>query len=390
AYSVNYHKNAETGQVSMFDLMGSSGGSAGTVQSTLTEKPSEKWDKREQLRWERELIGIYVSDHPLSAIWSQIVSLKIKTSADLNELQEQIVGASVKIAGLITDIRKLYTKKNEAMAILTLEDIHGSIPVVIFPRVWREIEEGGLIEMVVDKVLIVNGKADKRGSDMQVIAESVSQTLGYSEEDDTQTPLPQYYPSYMMDEDMMDEETGEPLQYPDPAPPPRETVVMAATAGANVMVIPQIEPQLGAEEPPDFPVFSDEDAPPEDFWGDEPPRMPKFKDRESRIDKGTNRLKPPPAKAAIPVPKPIPVKPRTLIVKMERTYDSDRDRRRLRILHGLADSHARGNDNFCIVFEGANNKPVRMDFPAIRLQIDQTIMEQLAIKDGVLNVYIEE
>lgn len=392
AYSTNYHKNAETGQVSMFDLIGSGGGSAGSVYSTMTEQASADWDRREQLRWERELIGIYVSDHPLSTIWPKIQSFISHTSSELNEQHEQIVGAGVRVAGLITDIRKLYTKKNDPMAILTLEDIQGSISVVMFPRVWRETEERGEIDIALDKVLLVNGKADKRGSDMQVIAESVSQKFDLSEAEGIQPTLPHHFPSYLTEpeEDTVDEDTGERIEQVEPEPPPREPMVMAQTAGANVLVIPQIEPQLGADsEPPDFPAFTDDDAPPEAFW-DEPPRPPKIKNPDSRIDRGTNRLKPPPAKAAIPVHRTVIQNRRTLVVEMERTHDSDRDRRRLRILHGLADSYTRGDDSFCIIFERQAGKQIRMDFPAIKLHIDQTIIEQLSIKDGVTNVYIEE
>lgn len=413
-YSVDYHKNAETGQVSMFDLLGSSSGnnSAGTVYSTMTKTPPAEWDDREKLRWERELIGIYVSDHPLRKYWGDIQNIITHTTGELAQEEEQkhILGKGVVIAGLITDMRKIITKgKGETMAVLTLEDIQGSISVVIFPRLWRSIEEAGEVEVESDKFLLVRGKADKRGSDMQVIAENVSQKFEIRQSEGAQVPLPQHPAYNNRVEDNLDEETGEPIRYYEPAPAAPEPIVMGATAGGNMMIMPRLEPQLmtmdepppfventmyyeeynqSFEPPPDFPPLSDDDAPPED-WYDAPPPTNKGRSNIIRLDPNTNRLTPPPAKAAVPNVKQMP-KRRNLVVAVQRTGDLERDRRRLRNLHGLFNSYSSGYDSFCIIVVDTDGTRKRLDFPAVTIRIDDTLIEQTWLREGILEVYIEE
>ncbi len=409
AYSADYHKNAETGQVSMFDLMGakSSGGSAGTVYSTLTKTPPTEWDDREKLRWERELIGIYVSDHPLRKYWDLIHRQITHTTAELAN-DEHVVGKPVTVAGLITELREITTKgKGEKMAVLTLEDIQGSVSVVMFPRTWRITHEMGEVDLAVDKFLMVYGKADKRGNDMQVIAEKVSQKFDISQSEEMQAPLPQRLPRYMAEEEdsPYDEETGEPIRHYEPAMPTPEPMVMGATAGANMMIMPRLEPQLRAaslnepppylptsdddympsDEPPDYPIaYSDEDAPQQDDWYD----APKKPSNILRFDPQTNRLTPPPAPAAGPKKKE-PPKKRTLVAVMQRTGDADRDRRRLRKLHGLFYSYSSGYDAFCIIVENTDGKRTRLDFPAITIHIDDNLIDQTRMQEEVLEAYVE-
>jgi hypothetical protein len=264
----------------------------------------------------------------------------------------------------------------------------------MFPRTWEEF--GTLVEE--DKVLIVYGKGDLRGNDVQVIADKAAKQFDFAMSADIlpaqQTSYqPQFAP--LPDEDEIDEETGEYLQpEPEPAPPPREPVVMGATSGANVIAIPRLEPQYSNEEPTDLPPISDEDAPPDDLLDWDTPPVPPAKakkyDNVVRLDETTNRLVAPPAKAAVPVKKG-----RRLIIQVERTWDSRRDRRRLSDIHQMLSVYSRDKpddrhcDQFCIIFVDNENQELKMEFPRLYIHIHDSLKEQVLMREGVIDIYEE-
>jgi len=208
-YSIDYHKDAEVGQVTMFDMLG--GGAdddkhSNSLASVLTESPPPEWDHREQLRWEKDLIGLYISDHPLNAIWSDLT--QIQNHIAIGELIEEGENASkraVTIAGLLTDMRVITTRKGDPMAIVTIEDVSNSLEVVVFPRTWQSYKE--ILET--DRVYVVKGKAELRGNDMQIIADDISQN--YRSKPIVAPTLfdNQYLPPLPEPDLEYDEETGE-------------------------------------------------------------------------------------------------------------------------------------------------------------------------------------
>jgi DNA polymerase-3 subunit alpha len=229
AFSAEYHKNAAVGQVSMFDLMHEDdAGDAGSAYATMTEKPPAAWDQREQLRWEKELVGLYVSDHPLNTVWRQVQNTITHTTEDLKSEREQVAGRQVALAGLVDNIRNITTQKGEAMAVLTLEDIQGTIEVVMFPRTWGTYRD----TIETDKVYVIRGKADLRGNEMQIIGDSVSQDFSYTSAATEPTLLKSMSP--LPDDDNLDEETGEVVKAaPEPMPPP-DMAIAPATSGGSV------------------------------------------------------------------------------------------------------------------------------------------------------------
>lgn len=174
-YSIKRHKDAAVGQMNMFDLLSGGGtddndSNGNTIQSML-EIPENPADKREQLRWEKELVGMYVSDHPLRMVMGKLRHIITHTTGELKEDIVAHSGKQVTIAGLVSSIRQLYTKNNDPMAILTVEDMQGTIECVMFPRTWGTFRE--MIEE--DRVLVIRGKAEERQSMAQIIVESVTQ-----------------------------------------------------------------------------------------------------------------------------------------------------------------------------------------------------------------------
>ena len=121
---------------------------------------------KEILEWEKELVGVYVSSHPLQRMTADLVN--VVTHGTIN-ITEEISGAFVVLAGLIADVRVITTKKGDAMAFVRLEDLQGSVDVTVFPQLYRD--ERDLWET--DKIVIVRGKVDSRNGRVSIVADSV-------------------------------------------------------------------------------------------------------------------------------------------------------------------------------------------------------------------------
>jgi OB-fold nucleic acid binding protein len=121
---------------------------------------------KEKLAWEKELLGIYLSDHPLQAAASQLLDI---ITAQTSELSDDLVGQKVTVGGLLKTVRSLITKKKDAMVSSTLEDLTGTVELVAFPRTYEKTRE----EWVVDAMVIVSGKLDVREERFQLIVDSI-------------------------------------------------------------------------------------------------------------------------------------------------------------------------------------------------------------------------
>jgi DNA polymerase-3 subunit alpha len=166
-YSADQHRAREIGQISLFG--GSDMGDDLVLDSV---PPGEETPQRERLRWEKELIGLYVSEHPLNAVMDMIRHLpNLHYSESLRRDAEGVSGRMVTLVGLVVSVRPIVTKSGNTMAVINIEDVQGNIDCVLFPRTWEQYQE--VVE--VDKPLIVVGKADTSRGDIQIIADSVSQ-----------------------------------------------------------------------------------------------------------------------------------------------------------------------------------------------------------------------
>jgi DNA polymerase-3 subunit alpha len=117
--------------------------------------PDVEFDKKQRLAFEKEMLGLYVSDHPLLGA-EQALKRKVDCSiADLDELDD---GVQRTIGGVITGLQRKWTKKGDLMAVFTLEDLQGSVEVMVFPKTMAQI--GHLL--VEDAVVITTGRVDKR------------------------------------------------------------------------------------------------------------------------------------------------------------------------------------------------------------------------------------
>jgi DNA polymerase III subunit alpha len=148
AYGQRLAKERASGQTDLFgNLVGDDASSKPTLK---LEMPPSKLNPRELLGWERELLGLYLSQQPLEAF---SVLLAEQTSA-LNTFKKEFDGKPVTIGGLVVDMREILTKKGQKMAFVKIEDEFGEVELILFPSTYQQTV--GLWER--DRVIIARGK----------------------------------------------------------------------------------------------------------------------------------------------------------------------------------------------------------------------------------------
>lgn len=123
---------------------------------------------RELLAWEKEYLGLYLSAHPLQAVFALGRPQGIAQIGDLGEKRQP--GDRVRMIGMIVAARRITTRQNRTMAVVELEDMTGSMELVAFPDIYDQYSE--VLEP--DRIVEVVAKLDKRGDQLQLICESAS------------------------------------------------------------------------------------------------------------------------------------------------------------------------------------------------------------------------
>ncbi|MFO7680160.1 MAG: DNA polymerase III subunit alpha [Chloroflexota bacterium] len=183
-YSGSAHDTAALGQMSLFG--GISSVSTMTMDVDLLHPPDKvkKVDHKDLLEWEKEALGVHVSEHPLER---PLASLQPHANTTIGEIQATDAGKIIKVAGMISQLRALTTKKGDPMAFATLEDLDGKIDVVFFPRTWKECRD----MVQVDQVMLLWGKVQAKEDGVNIIADRVQITVenGTPAEDDKRSPV---------------------------------------------------------------------------------------------------------------------------------------------------------------------------------------------------------
>ncbi|GAB4212032.1 MAG: DNA polymerase III subunit alpha [Synechococcales cyanobacterium] len=166
AWAADQAKAKAVGQTSLFDLMGATPNSATAFSSVPSAPLVADFLPAEKLKLEKELLGFYVSDHPLKGIQSLARLMAPLPLADLPETHTEAV---VTCLALITSIKSVTTKKGDRMAILQLEDLTGSCEAVVFPKTFERIQN----HLLPDQRLLVWAKIDHRDEQTQLIVDQV-------------------------------------------------------------------------------------------------------------------------------------------------------------------------------------------------------------------------
>ena len=167
------------GQVSMFDMGGNNDDSENELEKLKYNYTTLKeYTDQELLSMEKEMLGIYISGHPLEKYREQILkqaninTLQIKEYSELSQMENENLemidnrgtsgtlqdGQFVKFVGIITSVKKKYTKNNKIMAFVTLEDLYGSIEVIIFENCYMQCSN----ELIDENIVLVEGRLSIR------------------------------------------------------------------------------------------------------------------------------------------------------------------------------------------------------------------------------------
>ena len=163
-------KDRASGQGNLFDLLaatdsGSPDGSGpGDISTAPKAAPVRDYPPTEKLRLEKELVGFYLSDHPLKQLHKQV---KLLSPIALGQLEEQPDKAKVSAVVMVSELRPVNTRKGDRMAVLQLEDLTGSCEAVVFPKSYGRLAD----HLMVDARLLVWASVDRRDERVQLIVD---------------------------------------------------------------------------------------------------------------------------------------------------------------------------------------------------------------------------
>ena len=423
AISNTHFRAADIGQMSLF-------GAATGVVEEISLPEVNNVDRREMLNWERELIGLYISDHPLTPYQQTFAQIVSYFSGQLHEAQHE---EKVRVAGLITSVRPYMTKTNKPMGFVSIEDIQGTIELVLFPKTWEKYRE----QMTVGQVIIVEGKTDTGSTPPKVLVDTIRTEITILEPLDTSSPnasrpsqtqpmpvasqavIPESRPGHVTN---VTYQSTQPKPIASQAKPvPQAVRQVSEVAYAVGQDGHEAFPNGGASRPYD--EFDDMPPPPDNFPEDwETQWQPSFEDAalasqpEPKFKK-SEEVTPPQiiTEAAIvevhevekeetvpeavlvslppvyiPVPKEEEEKrpPQQITVTLRTTGDKERDRRRIKTIFGTLISF-HGHDRFSFqVFE--NGSGYLIDFPNDTTRVCPEMLDRLKKLIGQESWRLEE
>jgi DNA polymerase-3 subunit alpha len=157
-YNKEKNKNGEN-QDSLFGLMADT-----STVPTLKLEPAPEATVPEKLAWEKELLGLYISGHPLDKFAEKLAGKSVNIKKIIEGAKE---GAPVVIGGIVEEAKNIVTKKGDAMLFLKISDLTGSVECVVFPRVFQEFKD----MFVLEKCIAIKGKISMRNGAVSIIAE---------------------------------------------------------------------------------------------------------------------------------------------------------------------------------------------------------------------------
>ncbi|WP_433392677.1 DNA polymerase III subunit alpha [Micromonospora sp. KLBMP9576] len=157
--------------VGQYDLFGAGFGDSDTNSTTVMPVIGDgEWDKRDKLAFEREMLGLYVSDHPLFGLEHVLGAAADTTIAALSEEGTVPDGAVVTLAGILSGVQRRVTKQGRAWASATLEDLAGGVETLFFPNTYEVIGQ----YIAEDAIVVVKGRVDRRDDTPRIMAMDMS------------------------------------------------------------------------------------------------------------------------------------------------------------------------------------------------------------------------
>ena len=161
--AVKRQRDADCGQISMFDLFCAE---EHGMDDEVVPPNDDEWDKGIKLAFEKEMLGIYVSDHPLAEIRDTIERARTMSLGATDEFRD---GQSGWFAGIVSGFERIATKAGKLMATFTLEDLEGSMEGVLFPQTYEKYRD----TIAVDMVVRVRAKVERSDRGLKLIAHEI-------------------------------------------------------------------------------------------------------------------------------------------------------------------------------------------------------------------------
>jgi DNA polymerase-3 subunit alpha len=416
--SDRHFKVQESGQLTIFDA-------GSVVEEEISLPVVAAMDPHERLDWEKELLGLYLSGHPLTPYLPLIQRQITHYSAELHDTEQKQV---VCIAGLVKRCRRIITKKEEPMGFVTIEDLEGSVEVIIFPRVWQTVENF----MREGEVLVVQGKVQIEDEDVKILADRVNRlTL----EDIPEQEIPpaeetQPYQDYVQTPAVVETSVTPEENETEPDSTPENGVLPAENLQVNnASAQPPVEPVRTPPVPiheiedldfDDSPHELDQENPAEILNLENLPEMGVTEAvaggfypssaATAVVDVDVSEIQTSPAGTVfteaklegmlirdlqfIMPPAPVEIKkkverpPQLLKVSLHSCGDKERDKLRLRRIIGILNASP-GQDRFALVCS-ENGRSVVIDFPSSTTGINDHLLTQLKLMVGEENISIGE
>jgi DNA polymerase-3 subunit alpha len=164
-------RNEAVGQYDLFgDAFGAGDDSAGGGMIVTPQIPNIEWDKTDLLTFEREMLGLYVSDHPLFGVEHVLAAAADRSIASLSEEGAVADGQVVTLAGILSGVQRRITKQGRAWASATLEDLGGAVEVLFFPNTYELVGQ----YIAEDAIVVVKGRVDRRDDQPRLMAMDLS------------------------------------------------------------------------------------------------------------------------------------------------------------------------------------------------------------------------
>ena len=182
----NSARRSFKGQVTMFDLDAMESDDKEELKYSFTEL--KEYEDKDLLSMEKEMLGIYISGHPLEKIREQIIKATNIDTMKMKEIKEELDstgsttkykdGQNVKYAGIISSVKKKYTKSNKLMAFVTIEDLYGSAEIIVFESVYQNAAN----LLTVDSIVLVEGRLSIReDEDVKIVARAIKELSNETE-----------------------------------------------------------------------------------------------------------------------------------------------------------------------------------------------------------------
>jgi len=158
-------RHQESGQASFFDLFEEPSG-FGTADIPLPDVPD--FSESQILAMEKELLGLYISGHPLASVAEAIRKVATMSVRDLSNAED---GAYATLAGVIIGRKQIITRTGQPMAFVQIEDLTGQVEVVVFPRTYQECAD----ILARDAIVVVKGRVDVKEEGIKILADSITE-----------------------------------------------------------------------------------------------------------------------------------------------------------------------------------------------------------------------